>query len=141
MLYNMWCYIRYVSVLSHHWWYITFPNDYITGYITCYKKSFATCAFQSSALSSLAGLSSSQCSFSIAVTCYMHILYNTLYCMVQGLIQNAQLIRYSIILICLKFKSCTEYISNVIVLCICQINFQIWCPAWLHINVSMLHIM
>jgi hypothetical protein len=36
-----------------------------------------------------------------------------------------QLTRYSIILICLKCKSCTEFISTVIVLCICKINFQI----------------
>jgi hypothetical protein len=38
----MMCYIRYVSVISHHWWYITFHNDYITGHITCYITSFAT---------------------------------------------------------------------------------------------------
>jgi hypothetical protein len=55
-----------VSVISHHWCYITFPNDYVTDYIPCYITSFATCAFQSSALSSSAGSRSSQRSFSVA---------------------------------------------------------------------------
>jgi hypothetical protein len=66
MLYNMWCYIRYGSIISHHWCDITFPNDYITGYITCYITSSATCAFPSSALSSSAGSRSSRLRVSVA---------------------------------------------------------------------------
>jgi hypothetical protein len=65
MLYNLKCYIMYVSVVSHPLWCITYPNSYITGYITCCITSFATYALQSSALSSSAGSRSSRRRFSV----------------------------------------------------------------------------
>ena len=42
MLYNMWCYITYVNVISHPWKYITHPNSCIRGYIACYITPLAT---------------------------------------------------------------------------------------------------
>jgi hypothetical protein len=88
LLYNIICYITQVDVIQLSWYaiqnvvlynvcecyitplvYKTSPNDYVTGYITCYITSFATCAFQSSALPSSAGTRSFLCHFSVAAAC------------------------------------------------------------------------
>jgi hypothetical protein len=78
LLYNITCYITQVDAVYCSWYvhavlcnicecYITplvlhkYLNSYITGYILCCITSFATCAFQSSALSSWIQQSGTPC--------------------------------------------------------------------------------